>query len=152
MIEYFTAGLNNPEISSRIRIEKPKTLAKAEDIAEIYEEMLRKNRSLISIIEYQTAPTYTPFESTIASPPSITSTQICDKFHMTNQGAKNTLASTRVKPRKVMFGSLDITGKEGGQRTLLLNNIAINNIADTGASISVISEDTALRVSQYEKP
>ena len=37
LIEYFTAGLNNPETSARIRIEKPKTLTKAVDIAEIYE-------------------------------------------------------------------------------------------------------------------
>ena len=86
LIEYFTAGLNNPETNARIRIEKPKTLAKAVDIAEIYEEMLRKNTSLISKIEYQTPPTYTPFESTIPSPPSITSTQIGDRLvHMVNQ-------------------------------------------------------------------
>ena len=42
LIEYFTAGLNNPETSAIIRIEKPKTITKAVDKAEIYEEMIRK--------------------------------------------------------------------------------------------------------------
>ena len=45
LIKYFTAGLNNPETSERIRIEKPKILAKAVVIAEIYGEILRKNTS-----------------------------------------------------------------------------------------------------------
>ena len=64
----------------------------------------------------------------------------------------NTPASTRVKPRNVLFGSLDVTGKEGGLRTLLINNIAINYIADTGASITVISEETARRVNAKISP
>ena len=51
LIEYFTTGLNNPETSARIRIAKPKTITKAVDIAEIYEEMIRKNTSLISKTE-----------------------------------------------------------------------------------------------------
>ena len=42
----------------------------------------------------------------------------------------------------VMFGTVDITGKDRGRRTLLLNNVSINYIADTGASMFVISEDT----------
>ena len=84
-------GLNNPEISARIRIEKPKTLTKAVDIAKIYEKMLQKNTNITSKIEYQTPPTYTPFCSTIPSPLSIKSTQIGDKLiHVANQGAINT--------------------------------------------------------------
>ena len=69
LIEYFTAGLKNP-----------KTLAKALDNAEIYEYMLRKNTNFISKVEYQIPPIYTPFDSTIPSPPSITSTQIGDPY------------------------------------------------------------------------
>ena len=68
---------------------------------------------------------------------------------------KNTPASTRIKPRNVMFGSLNVTGKEGGQRTLLLNNKPIKYIADTGASMSVICEDKArtvgAKISPYDK-
>ena len=118
--------------------------------------MKRKNTSLISKTEYQTPPTYTQFENLIMSPPSITSTQIGERLiQMANQNTLNTPASTRNKPRNVMFGSLNVTGKEGGQRTLLLNNKPIKYVADTGALMSVISEDTArtigTKISPYDK-
>ena len=152
LIEYFTAGLNNQETSARIRIEKPKTITKAVDIAEIYEEMIRKNTSLISKTEYQTTPTYTQFDNTIMSTPLVFSTQIGERLiQMANQNTLNTPASTRIKPRNVMFGSLNVTRKESSQRTLLLNNKPIN----TSASMSVISEDTArtvvAKISPYDK-
>ena len=44
LIEYLTAWFNNPETSARMRIEKPKALAKAIETA----EMIRRNTSLIS--------------------------------------------------------------------------------------------------------
>ena len=120
LIGHLAAGLNNPEKSARIRIDKPKTLTKAVYIAYIYVEMIRKNTSLINKTEYQTAPTYTQFDNTIMSAPSITSTQIGERLiQMANQ---NTPASTRINPRNVMFGSLNFTGKKSNQRTLLLNN------------------------------
>ena len=63
----------------------------------------------------------------------------------------NTPAS-KVKPRNVVFGLLDIADEEGGERTLLLNNVSIKYIADTGASMSVISEDTARKVNAKIRP
>ena len=92
----------------------------------------------------------------IPSPPSITSTHIGDKLiHMANQGAMNTPASKMTKSRNFLFGAQNVTGKEGDQRTLLLNNKPISYIIDTDASISVISEDTArilgAKISPYDR-
>ena len=125
----------------------------AVNIAEIYEEMIRKNTSLISNTEYQITTAYTQFDNTIMSPSSIKSTQKGERLiQMANQNILKTPASTRIKPRNVMFGSLNVTGKEGDQRTLLLNSKPIKYIADTGSSMSVISEDTARTVGTKISP
>ena len=137
LIEYFTARLNSPETSARIRIEKPKTLAKAVDIA----EMLRKNTSLISKIEYHTPPTSTPFDSTIQSPPSITSIQI-------GEGLVHMVIKKQWTHQQVLGSNLGTLCPV----TLLLNNASINYIADTGTSMSVISEDTARKVDAKISP
>ena len=54
-----------------------------------------------------------------------------------------------------MFGSLSVTCKASDQRTLLLNNKSINYIADTGALMSVVSEDTSkivgAKISPYDR-
>ena len=46
LVNYFINGLYNPETSAKLRIEGPITLAKAIDIAQIYEELLNSNTNL----------------------------------------------------------------------------------------------------------
>ena len=40
LIDYFIGGLQSPETSARVKVEKPKSITKAIDVAEIYENML----------------------------------------------------------------------------------------------------------------
>ena len=54
LVDYFINGLYNPETSAKLRIESPITLAKAIDIAQIYEELLNSNTSIINKTEYST--------------------------------------------------------------------------------------------------
>ena len=69
---YFISGLYNQETSSKLRIEGPRTLTI--DIAQIYEDLLNNNTSMITKAEYLTPPGYSLLK-TPASPPPISSGQ-----------------------------------------------------------------------------
>ena len=59
------------------------------------------------------------------------------------------------KTRTITLSSLDVPYKNENQRRLKLNNVLVRYIRDTGAAISVISEDVAksvgLEIKLYEK-
>ena len=48
LIDYFIGGLQSLETSARVKVEKPKSITKAIDIAEIYENMLNDNTSMLT--------------------------------------------------------------------------------------------------------
>ena len=74
LIDYCTSGLYNQETSAKLRIKGSKTLTKAMDISQIYEDLLKNNTNMINKTEYLTPPGYSILE-TPASPPSISSGQ-----------------------------------------------------------------------------
>ena len=74
LIDYFIKGLYNRETCAKLRIEGPRTLTKATDIAQIYEDLLNNNTSMITKAEYLTPPGYSLLK-TPASPPPISSGQ-----------------------------------------------------------------------------
>ena len=64
MIVYFINGLVNGDKKAKLKVEGPKTLDKAIDIEQIYEDMLNNNTNLINKTEYMTPPGYSILEST----------------------------------------------------------------------------------------
>jgi hypothetical protein len=155
LIEYFVGGLQSPETSTKVKLEKPRTMAKALDIAEIYENMLNNNTSTLTKAEYATPQTYSIFET--PSPPSITPAQpkllkFADNidFFTTPTNAKST-----AKTKTITLSCLNTTNKQEPTRSLYLNNTEVEYIPDTGAAMSVISEETArkvgLKINPYDK-
>ena len=51
-IDYFIGGLQSPETSARVKVEKPKSITKAIDVAEIYEKMLNNNTSMLTNADF----------------------------------------------------------------------------------------------------
>ena len=72
LIDYFIGGLQSSEKSARVKLEKTKSINKAIDVAEIYENMLNNNTSMLTKTEYTTPSANSIFESPSVSPPSIT--------------------------------------------------------------------------------
>ena len=85
-------------------------------------------------------------ETPTPSPPQISSEQPKIIKYMT-QSAENFITPTNIKSpqrsRTITLSALDMPNKGNKERALLLNNIAIQYIPDTGAAISVISEEVA---------
>ena len=157
LIDYFIGGLQSPETSARVKVEKPKSITKAIDVAEIYENMLNNNTSMLTTTEYTTPSTYSIFESPSVSPPSITPGQ-----HKILKFAPNadcfttpTNIKSHNKTRTITLSCINIPSHNQTIRVLYLNNTEVEYIPDTGAAISVISEDTAkkagLNINPYEK-
>ena len=96
LIDYFINGLFNPETNAKLRIEGPTTLAKAIYIAQIYEELLNSNTSLINKIEYLTPQGYSLMETPTASPQQISSGQPKIIKYMT-QSAESFVTPTNIK-------------------------------------------------------
>ena len=69
LIDYFINGLYNQVTGAKLRIEGPRTLAKAIDIAQIYEDLLNNNTNMINKTEYLTPPGYSLTETPTPSPP-----------------------------------------------------------------------------------
>ena len=69
LVEYFVGGLQSPETSAKVKLEKPKSILKAIDIAEIDEDLINNNTSMMTKGEYLTPQSYSIFERP-GSPPS----------------------------------------------------------------------------------
>ena len=75
------------------------------------------------------------------------------------QSAENFVTPTNIKSQKksrtITLSTLEMPNKGSKQRSLLLNNIAIKYMPDTGAAISVISEEVArilnIEIKPYDK-
>ena len=75
------------------------------------------------------------------------------------QSAENFVTPTNIKSpqksRTITLSSLETPSKGNKQRSILLNNVAIQYMADTGAGISVISEEVAkilnIDIKPYDK-
>ena len=85
-------------------------------------------------------------ETPTPSPPQISSGQPKAIKFMT-QSAENFVKPTNIKSsqksRKITLSALEMENKGNRQRLILLNNIAIQYMPDTGAAISVINEEVA---------
>ena len=72
------------------------------------------------------------------------------------QSAENFVTPTNIKSpqksRTITLSALDMPNNGSRQRSLLLNNIALQYIPDTGAAISVISEEVARILNIEFKP
>ena len=150
LIDYFIGGLQSPETSARVKIEKPKSITKAIDVAEIYENMLNDNTSMLTQGEYTTPSTYSIFESPSVSPPSITPGQ--HKILRFAPSADSFTTPTNIKgpnkARTITLSCINMPNKDEHTRVLYLNNTEVEYIPDTGAAISVISEETAKRATE----
>ena len=93
-------------------------------------------------------------ETPTPSPPQISSGQPKIIKFMT-QSAENFVTPTNIKSpqksRTITLSALELPNK-GRQKSILLNNIAIQYIPDTGAAISVISEEVARILNVEIKP
>ena len=75
------------------------------------------------------------------------------------QSAENFVTPTNIKStqksRTITLSDLDMPNKGSRQRLLLLNNIAIQYVPDTGAAMSVLSEEVArilnIKIKPYDK-
>ena len=154
LIYYFKGGLHNQETIAKLRIEGPKTLTKAIYFKQIYEDLFNKNTNMIKKTVYLTPPGYSILE-TPASPSSISSGQP-KIIKFMQQRAENFVTPTNPKSpqksRTIMINALDMLNKSSKHRSLLLNNIVIQYIPNTGAAISVISEEEARMLNVEIKP
>ena len=94
-------------------------------------------------------------ETPTPSPPQISSGQPkIIKYMM--QSAENFVTPTNIKSpqksRTITLGALEMPNKGNKQRSIMLNNIAIQYMADTGAAISLISEEVASILNIETKP
>ena len=71
LIEYFVGGLHSPETSAKVKLEKPKSIVKSIYNAEIYEDLINNNTSMMTKGEYLTSQSYSIFESPRSPPLSI---------------------------------------------------------------------------------
>ena len=143
-IVYFINGLTNGDMKAKLKVEWPKTLHKAIEIGQIYEDMLKNNRNLINQTEYMTPPGY----SILESPASTNSAQTTRILRFTSSDGNSFLTPIipKTPSRKtgtITLSAVDFPNKDDPQRKLKLNNVLVKYIPDTGASISVISESVA---------
>ena len=142
LVEYFVGGLQSPETSAKVKLEKPKSIVKAIDIAEIYEDLINNNTSIITKCEYLTPQSYSIFES----PPSSIAPGQQKLIKFNNDSlTKPTNTKPTNKSKTITLSCLNMSCRDQPQRTLYLNNTEVEYIPDTGAAMSVISEETAKR-------
>ena len=120
LIDYFINALYNQETGAKLRIEGPRTLAKAIYIAQIYEDLLNNNTKMIMKTECLTPPGYSLIETPTPSPPSISSGQPKIIKFMT-QSAENFVTPTNYKSpqisRTITLSALDMSSKGKKQKT-----------------------------------
>ena len=67
LIVYFINGLTNGDMKAKLKVEGPKTLHKAIEVGQIYEDMLNNNKNLVNQTEFATPPGYTLIETPSSS-------------------------------------------------------------------------------------
>ena len=145
LIEYIIGGLQSPETSAKVKLEKPKSMVKAIDIAEIYEDLIINNTSMVTKGEYLSPQSYSIFESPSSPPSSIAPGQ--NKLVKFNNDCFTTPTNTKTinKSKTLRLSCLNLSCQDQPRRTLYLTNTEVEYIPDTGAAMSVISEETAKR-------
>ena len=133
---------------AKLKVEGPKTLHKAIEIGQIYEDMLNNNANLMNQTEFLTPPGYSLKETPSSNSKKVRLMQNTLDGYLT----PNTMNTSRQRTRTLTLSSLDTIKKEESQRKLKLNNISVKYIADTGASITVINEDVAKAIGAEIKP
>ena len=155
LVEYFVGELQSPETSAKVKLEKPKSIVKAIDIAEIYEDLINKNTSMMTNGEFLTPQSYSIFESPSSPPLSIAPGQ--QKLIKFSNDSFTTPTNTKPanKSKTITLSCLNLSCRDQPLRTLFLNNTEVEYIPDTGAAMSVISEETAkragLKVNPYDR-
>ena len=67
LIAYFIHGIFNPDTKAKLKVEGPLSLVKAIEIAQIYEDVLNNNTSMINKTEFLTPPGYSIIETPASS-------------------------------------------------------------------------------------
>ena len=139
LVPFFIHGIYNSDTKAKLKFEGPTSLVKAMELAQIYEDVLINNSSIVNNTEFTTPPRFS-FKQT----PTTTSHHIT--VRLTQNTIDSYLTSTRTtnqRTRTLTLGTIDVPCNPENQRKLKFNNVAVNYIPDTGAEISVISEAVA---------
>ena len=128
----------NAEMKAKLKVEGHKTVNKAIEIGQIYEDMLNNNTNLINRTEYMTPPGYSILESP-ATPKILRFTHHDTDIFLIPMNPKNPAR----KMVTIKLSAVDVSSKDDHQRKLKLNNVSFRYIPDTEAAISVNSENVA---------
>ena len=137
LVAYFIHGIYSGDTKAKLKFEGPTTLAKAIEIAQIYEDLLNNNSNIVNNTDFTTPSAFSFIQT-----PALTSQH--KTVRLTQNTIDNYLTPTRTpnqRARTLTVGTIDVSSKTENPRKLKLNNVAINYIPDTGAA--VISEAVA---------
>ena len=76
LIVYFINGLLNGDMKARMKVDGPKTLKKAIEVGQIYEDMLNNNTNLINQSEFVTPPGYSLIETPVSNNKTVKSVRL----------------------------------------------------------------------------
>ena len=136
-------------MKAKLKVEGPKTLHKAIEVGQIYEDMSNNNINLINQTEFVTPPGYSLIETPSSNGKQVKSVRMMQNTLDGYLAPKNT---PRQRTRTLTLSSIDTIKKEHNERILKLNNVTVKYIPDTSASITVISEDEAKAIGAEIKP
>ena len=63
LVAYFIHGIYNGDTKAKLKFEGPTTLAKAIEIAQIYEDVLNSNSNIVTQTDFTTPPTFSFIET-----------------------------------------------------------------------------------------
>ena len=124
LVAYFIHGIYSSDTKAKLKCEGPTTLAKAIEIAQIYEDALNNNSNIVNNTDFTTPPTF----SFIQTPAS---TSQHKTVRLTQNTIDNYLTPTRTlnqRSRTLTVGMIDLPQRPENQRKLKLNNVAVNYI------------------------
>ena len=130
LVEYFVGGLQSPETSAKVKLEKPKSIVKDIDTAKIYEDLINNNTSMMTKGEYLTPQSYSIFESLGSPPSSIAPGQ--PKLIKFNCDSFTTRTNTKPvnKSKTITLSCLNLSCRDQPRRTLNLNNTEVEYIPE----------------------
>ena len=97
-------GLANGDMKAKLKFEGSKTLYKAIEIGQIYEDMFKNNTNLINQTEYMT-----PGYSIIYSPASTNSAKTTKILRFTSPNGNSFLTPTTPKPASRKTGTITLS-------------------------------------------
>ena len=138
-------------MKAKLKVEGPKTLHKAIEVGQIYEDMSNNNINLINQTEFVTPPGYSLIETPSSNGKQVKSVRMMQNT-LDGYLTPTNMNTPRQRTRTLTLNSIDTIKKYDSQRILKLNNVAVKYIPDTGASITLISEEVAKAIGAAIKP